>query len=152
MHRGDEPRRPHILRASSPGLGAAGGMILGVGGLRNSLMKNLATALGKGPLAEASADHLEVLEDCVPVDDVAGLHNDASSTLTGRCRLLALARYFLLFVVDVLGDGFRVQVAFVPRLVLAPDLRDLLDVATLQAPAVRVRHERLPHRVRRAAR
>ena len=51
---------------------------------------------------------------------------------TGRCRLLALARYFLLFVVDVLGDGFRVQVAFVPRLVLAPDLRDLLDVATLQ--------------------
>jgi hypothetical protein len=38
-----------------------------------------AAALGEGPLAQTGADHLEIFEDGVSVDDLPGLHSAASS-------------------------------------------------------------------------
>jgi hypothetical protein len=38
-----------------------------------------AAALGERPLAQTGADHLEIFEDGVSVDDLPGLHSAASS-------------------------------------------------------------------------
>src|SRR6187397_128265 len=71
-------------RAAGPllalGLLAARRGVVGIGRAEELLDEELPPApFGERPLAESGADHLEVLQDGVTVDHVAGLHKSTSS-------------------------------------------------------------------------
>src|SRR4029450_8055603 len=69
------------------GLGAAGGVLVGIGRAEELLDEVLPAVLGgEGPFAQAGPDHPEVLQDGVAVDDVARLHGASSPAGSGMAR------------------------------------------------------------------